>query len=90
VSRVALANVGTTTATVELVAVNASGSPVGTKPFVISVPAGRQFVSENLGETMDLPPVFFGWATIRSNAPLLVYHHRLIGGSGTVLPVHAK
>jgi hypothetical protein len=90
VSRVALANTGATPATVEIVAVNASGSPVGSKPVVLTVPAGRQLLSENLGELLDVPPVFYGWASIRSTAPLLVYHHRLMGGAGTVLPVRAK
>jgi hypothetical protein len=90
-SRVALANTGSTPATVEITAVNASGSTVGTKPVVITVPAGRQFLTENIGAVLDVPPVFYGWASIRSTSPLLIYHHRaLAGGAGVVLPIHGK
>jgi hypothetical protein len=90
VSRFALSNPGPTPATVELVALNASGAPASAQPFVVSLAPNGQYFTEDLGGDLGLPPVFFGWLTVQSDVPVLVYNHRRTGDAGDVVPFHAQ
>jgi hypothetical protein len=88
-SRFALSNPGSTTATVELSAVNASGgSP--TEPVVITLPANAQFFTEDLVTAMGLPPLFLGSLIVQSDMPVLVYNQRRSGDTGDVIPVYPQ
>jgi hypothetical protein len=89
-SRFSLSNPGSTMATVQLVANNATGSPATSVPFVVTLQPHAQFFSANLALDMGLPPVFLGSLSIQSDAPVLVYNHRQIGDGGSVVPVHGQ
>jgi hypothetical protein len=88
-SRLAVSNPGTTTATVELSAINATGG-APTAPFVVTLPPNAQFFTEDLVSAMGLPPLFLGSLTVRSDVPVLVYNHRRSGDTGDVIPVYAQ
>lgn len=85
-SRFALSNPGSASATVELAAVNASGG-TPTAPFTVTLAPNGQLFTEDLAGTMGLPPVFFGWLTVQSNTPVLVYNQRRSGDTGDSVPV---
>jgi hypothetical protein len=87
-SRVALSNPGTTPITVNLTAFNATGSVAGT--LSVNLAANGQYVTENLGSAMGLPPVFLGWVQIQATGTVLVYNHRRTGTAGATVPVHAE
>ena len=89
-SRVALSNPGTTTATVQLTAFNATGAPALSEPFEVTLAPNGQFFSENLAADMGLPPLFLGWVRIHSTAPVLLYNHRRSGQGGAAVPVHGR
>ena len=73
----------------QLAAVNASGG-AATAPFVVTLAPNGQFFTEDLVGAMGLPPIFFGWLTVESNAPILVYNQRRSGDSGDSVPVLAQ
>lgn len=85
-SRFALGNPGATTATVQLIAFNASGSQAGT--LTLNLAPNGQFFTENLAQAMGLPPVFLGWVQVQSTSPVVVYNHRRTDGAGSTVPVH--
>jgi len=85
-TRFALGNPGATTATVQLIAFNASGSQAGT--LTVNVAPNGQFFTENLAQAMGLPPVFLGWVQVQSTSPVVVYNHRRTNGAGATVPVH--
>jgi hypothetical protein len=88
-SRFAVANPGPTPAVVELAAVNASGgAPLA--PLVVTVSPGGQFFTENLAQSMGLPPVFYGWVSVRASAPVSIYNHRRAGNTGSTVPIRAR
>jgi hypothetical protein len=87
-SRFAISNPGSSPATVELAAVNATGgAPV--QPLVVTVAPNGQFFTEDAAGAMGLPPVFLGWISVRSDVPVLVYNQRRSGDAGDAVPVHA-
>jgi hypothetical protein len=88
-SRFAVSNPGTTTATVELSAINANGG-APTTPFVVTLLPNAQFFTEDLVSAMGLPPLFLGSLTVRSDVPVLVYNDRRSGDTGDVIPVYAQ
>ncbi|HEX7836866.1 MAG TPA: hypothetical protein VF469_05350, partial [Kofleriaceae bacterium] len=85
-SRFALANPGATTATVQLIAFNATGSQAGS--LTVNVAPDGQFFTENLAAAMGLPPVFLGWVQVQSTSPVVVYNHRRTDGAGSTVPAH--
>ena len=85
-SRVALSNPGSAPATVTLTAINATGSVAGT--LAVTLAPGGQYVTENLGAAMGLPPVFLGWVSIQASSTVLVYNHRRTGTAGEIVPTH--
>ena len=85
-SRFALSNPGASAATVHLTAYNATGAQAASLTLHI-VPNG-QFFTDNLAQSMDLPPVFLGWVTVQSTSPVVIYNHRRTGASGATVPVH--
>jgi hypothetical protein len=88
-SRFAVANPGASPAVVELAPVNASGGAALT-PLLVTVAPGGQFFTENLAQTMGLPPVFYGWVSVRASAPVSIYNHRRAGNTGTTVPIRAR
>jgi hypothetical protein len=87
-SRVALSNPGTAPVTVNLTAFNATGSVAGT--FSVTLAPDGQYLTEDLGAAMDLPPVFLGWVQMQSSGPVLVYNHRRSGNTGAIVPIHGQ
>ena len=49
-----------------------------------------QYLTENLGAAMGLPPIFLGWISAQSSGPVAIYNHRRSGNVGATVPVHAK
>ena len=88
VTRFALSNPGSAPITVSLTAFNANGSAGGS--LSVTVAAHGQFLTENLGAAMGLPPIFLGWVSAQSSGPVLVYNHRRSGNLGATVPVHAR
>jgi hypothetical protein len=88
-SRFSLSNPSPTTATVQLIANNATGSPAGA-PFVVTLAPNGQFFSDDLARDMGLPPVFLGSVTVQSDVPVLVYNQRMTGDGGSAVPVHGQ
>jgi hypothetical protein len=86
-SRFAVSNPNDQPATVEIIALNATGSAAG-PPLVVTVPARQQYFTENLIAAMGLPTVFLGSVNVRSDAPVLIYNHRRTGDLGATVPVH--
>lgn len=86
-SRVALSNPGGAPATVTLTAINATGSVAGT--FTVTLAPDGQYVTENLGVAMGLPPVFLGWVSVQASSTVLVYNQRRTGTAGEAVPVHS-
>ncbi|HET7503739.1 MAG TPA: hypothetical protein VFK02_22115, partial [Kofleriaceae bacterium] len=78
-SRFALSNPGSTTATVQLIANNASGSPATSVPFTVTLAPHGQFFSDNLAFDMGLPPIFLGSVIVHADVPVLVYNQRMTG-----------
>ncbi|HEU4732243.1 MAG TPA: kelch repeat-containing protein [Kofleriaceae bacterium] len=89
-SRFALSNPGPSTATVQLVATNATGSPATGVPFTVTLAPNGQFFSDNLAFDMGLPPIFLGSVTVHSDVPVLVYNQRMTGDGGATVPVHGQ
>jgi hypothetical protein len=87
-SRFAVSNPGGAPATVTLTALNATGSVAGT--LTLNLAASGQYITENLGSAMGLPPVFLGWVSLQASSTVLVYNHRRIGTAGAIVPVHAR
>jgi hypothetical protein len=85
-TRFAIGNPELVPATVTLTAFNATGSVAGT--FTITVAPDGQYFTANLAAAMNLPPVFLGWVTVGSSAPVVVYNHRITGDGGSAVPVH--
>ena len=85
-SRFAVSNPGSASTTVELSAVNASGG-TPTAPFTVTLAPNGQLFTEDLVGAMGLPPVFLGWLSVQSSAPVLVYNQRRSGDVGDSVPV---
>jgi len=85
-SRFALANPGASTAVVQLIAYNATGSQAAT--LTVTLAASGQFFTENLAAAMGLPPVFLGWVAVQSTSPVVIYNHRRTAGAGSTVPIH--
>ncbi len=86
-SRIAISNSGATRANVQLMPFNANGTPARPTPFAVSVVGRGQFFTEDIVTEMGLGPLFFGWMTITSDAPVIVYNQRRNGEGGAAVPV---
>ncbi len=86
-SRFAVSNPSNDPITVEIDALNASGT-VAAPPFLITVAPQGQFLTDNLAASIALPPIFLGSVVVHSSTPILIYNHRRSGAVGATVPVH--
>ncbi len=89
-SRLVISNPGAATANVQLTPIQANGTPALPMPFAVRVVGRGQFYTDDIVADMGLGPLFFGWMTVTSDAPVVVYSQRKNGDGGATVPVYPR